>query len=179
MGSIDKISQVDFMDLLDCVRPVGVDANTVHVGHDQQRRVLQCDGVLLKLGKGAVEVFLLALVFPREAAVLPDVRPAIAARCLGRTLLEGEPFPFRVGSHRVIDAEETAQIVEVGLRRTAFFQFNCTPLVDENLRGHRVTTYKHYGANKHGLTLWVNAQIVFATLGRNAKAPSDAPRAFD
>jgi hypothetical protein len=74
---------------------------------------------LLKLGKGAVKVLLLALVFPSEAAVLPDVGPAFAACGLRRALLKGEPFSLGVGLDRVIDAEELTEVVEVGLGRAA------------------------------------------------------------
>ncbi len=42
-----RSSSVIVMYLLDCVRPVGVNADAVHVGHDQERRVLQRDGKLL------------------------------------------------------------------------------------------------------------------------------------
>nr|WP_240790283.1 hypothetical protein [Rhodobacter sp. SY28-1] len=80
LGPVKQVFQGDLVHLLDGVGPVGVDADAVHVGHNQQRRVFQRDSVLLKLGEGGVQVLALALVFPGEAVLAPDIGPAFATR---------------------------------------------------------------------------------------------------
>lgn len=102
--------------------------NPVHVGHDQKRRVFQGDAVLKKLTVGLVQVGVAALVLPTEASATPSVSPAIATARLVRALLEREPFACRVRSDRIDNPEQRAQIVEVALRRTAFFELDVSPL---------------------------------------------------
>ncbi|MCE2739583.1 MAG: hypothetical protein LW703_14765 [Rhodobacter sp.] len=108
-----QVVQPDGVNFLDCVRPVGADKDTVHVRHDQQRRVLQRVLVFQKLVIGGVQVFALALVLPGEAFVPPDIGPALTAAGDRRAFLKGEPFAFRIGGNRVIDPKKAAEIIEV------------------------------------------------------------------
>jgi hypothetical protein len=103
------------MHLLHRVGEVGVDADAVHVGHDQQRRVFERDAILQELRKGFVEVLSRPLIFPGEMALAPDIGPTIAATRLVGPFLEREPFPFGVGGHRIEHAQQGAQIVEMTL----------------------------------------------------------------
>lgn len=80
---VDQILEAEFVNLLHRVDPVGVDADAVDVGHDQQRWILQCDRVLQELREG--------LVFPSEAALAQDIGPAFTAGSLGRALFERTP----------------------------------------------------------------------------------------
>jgi hypothetical protein len=108
-----------------------MDPEAVHVGDNQQRRVIQRNCILLELGESLVEILALALVFPGEAALAPDINPALAARGLGRTFLEGEPFALGVGADRVFLAQQRAEVVEMGLRCGAFLQLGGPSLFDE------------------------------------------------
>ena len=118
---------------------VGEGADAVGVRHDQERRVLQRDGVLQGLGEGAVEVLLAALVFPGEAALAPHIGPALAARGLGGAFLEGEPVAFGVGGDGIILAQQAAAVDEMRLRGAALFRLDMAPLGDELLRRHALT----------------------------------------
>ena len=126
-----QIVKREFVDLLDGVGPVGVDPEAVHVRDYQQRRVFQRQRVLLELGERLVQVLALALVFPGEAALAPDIGPALAAGGLGGALLEGEPLALGVGGDRVILAQQRAQVVEMGLRGGALLDFGGSPFLDE------------------------------------------------
>ena len=81
--------------LLNRVGPVGVDAEALGVGDDQQRRIFQRDRIELELLIGAVEVGAVLLVFPAEMPALPDVGEAAGAVDLRDALLEG--IAVRVG----------------------------------------------------------------------------------
>ncbi len=98
------------------VRPVGVDADAVHVGHDQQRRIVPRDGILLTLGEGLVENPGLALVFPGKTVLAPDGRPAVAPGGLGRTLLMGEPRALRIGGDRIGQVQQAAKVEYVSVQ---------------------------------------------------------------
>ena len=87
---------------------IGVDADNVHVAHDQQRRVFKVGAVFEKLVIGGVEVFLFAFVFPAEEIFFPDIRPAIAAAVFGRAFFKGEPLALRIGVLRLGVADEFA-----------------------------------------------------------------------
>lgn len=39
-GAVEQVLEQDVVDLLYCVGDVGVDADAIHVGYDQQRRIL-------------------------------------------------------------------------------------------------------------------------------------------
>lgn len=69
---------------------VGVDADDVHVAHDQQRRVVEVGAVFEQLVISGVEVFVPAFVFPAKEVLFPNVGPAVAAAVFGRAFLEGE-----------------------------------------------------------------------------------------
>ncbi|MBB3989585.1 hypothetical protein GGR19_000990 [Croceicoccus naphthovorans] len=135
-GAIEQIIQREFVDLLHRVRPVGVDAEAVHVTDDQQRRIVERDGILLQLGECAVEVLLLALVFPGEAFLAPDICPALAPAGFGSALFKGEPFALGVGGDRVFDVEQAANVVKVRLGSRTLFQVNGAPFLDKFCRGH-------------------------------------------
>lgn len=119
------------MDLRDGVGPVGVDEDAVHIGDDQERRVLQRYGVLLDLGQGAVDVLGLAFVFPGEAVLAADIGPTLAASGLGGAFFEGEGVAFGVFGDRVLDAEKLAEVDEMGLGGGALLQLDRPPSGDE------------------------------------------------
>ena len=81
----------------DAVRPVGANPEPHHVGHDQQRRVLQRQRVLPELVERRVEVGAPPLVLPGEVVALPDVGPAVAAGVPARSSLEAVRLTRRVG----------------------------------------------------------------------------------
>jgi len=68
---------------------VGMNLEPVHVGDDEQGRVVERLPVAQELVVGGFQVLVLALVLPGEVALLPDVGPALAAAVFGRPLLEG------------------------------------------------------------------------------------------
>ncbi len=71
------------------VGPVCAHHESVEVAHDEQGRIFECEGILLKLGKGCIEVLALALVFPSKMAAFLDVSPTLASATFGGTSLEG------------------------------------------------------------------------------------------
>ena len=113
---VAQVVERDGVGLLDGVGPVGADDDAVHVGHDQERRVLERDGVVEELTVGGVEVCVLSLLFPAEAALAPDVGPAFAAGGLGGAFFEGESVAFGVCGDGGVEADERAEVVEVRLR---------------------------------------------------------------
>ena len=135
-GAVEQVVEGEGVGLLHRVGEVGVDHDAVDVTGDEQRRVLEGCGVYQELGVGGVEVLVLALVFPAEAALAPDVGPALAAGGLGRALLEGEPGALRVGGDGVVEAEQAAEVVEVGLGGRAFLELDRAPFGDELGGGH-------------------------------------------
>lgn len=134
--TVEQVVQREFAHLLHRVGPVGVDAEPVHVADDQQRRVIQRDGILLELGEGAVEVLLLALVFPGKAMPAPDIGPAFAPAGFRCALFEGEPFALGVGAGGLFNVEQFAQVEEVFLRCGTFLEFDMAPFGDELGGGH-------------------------------------------
>ena len=135
-GTIEQIIQREFVDLLHRIGPVGVDAEPVHVADDQQRGIVQRDGILLKLREGAVEVLLLALILPGEAFLAPDIGPAFTASGLRRTLLKGKPFSLGIGADRIFNVEQAADVIEVRLGGSALFQLGSSPFLDKLSRCH-------------------------------------------
>ena len=97
-GGVGQIFEGELVPYADAVGPVGVDAETRHVGDDQQGRVLERQRVLAQLVEGGVEVFVLALVLPGKRAVpLPDIaRPAAAAGVLAGAAFEAVALPARI-----------------------------------------------------------------------------------
>src|SRR5207245_991776 len=116
--------------------PVCMDLEAIHVADNQERRVFQRDGIALQLREGGIQVFALALVFPTEAAALPDVGPALSAGRFRRALLEGVPFALRVGIARRALTQNGAQVVEMRLRGRALGQLRGLPFVNERFGGH-------------------------------------------
>ena len=126
----------DVVDLGYAGGEVGVDHEAVHVAYDEQRRVLEGLGVLEELGVGGVEVLVLALVFPAEEALLPDVGPAVGAVGLGGAAFEGEPLALGVGLRRLGMLDQFAQVAEVLLRAGALRELRLPPLAHEFRRVH-------------------------------------------
>ena len=116
---IGQIVELELVGPADAVRPVGADPEPHHVGHDQQRRVLQRQRVLPELVERRVEVGAPPLVFPGEVVALPDVGPAVAAGVPARSSLEAVRLTRRVGVGWRQFAQQTAQVDEVLLRRRA------------------------------------------------------------
>jgi hypothetical protein len=136
LARIQQVVQRKGMGGADEAGPVGVDADMVHVRHDQQRRIAQRPLVLLQLREGGGQILALALVFPSEAVFTPDVGPALAPGGFGRALFEGEEFTLGVFGDRVLKAQQRAEVVEMGLGGRAFLQFDRAPFTDKFLWRH-------------------------------------------
>ena len=120
----------------DAVRPVGADAEPLHIGDDQQRRVLQGQGVLPELIERRVEVGALALVLPGEVMALPDVGPASTAGVLANPALEAVRRADRVVGGRLGLIQQLAEVEEVLVRCRPLRQRGGPPLGDELVRRH-------------------------------------------
>ena len=118
------------------VGPVGCNAETSHIRHDQQWWVFQRQRILSQLAERLVEVGVFALVLPGEVTSFPHVRPAVFAGVLSRAALEAIPLARGVVFRRRGLAEQTAKVEEVLLGRRALFQLGSLPLGDELVRGH-------------------------------------------
>jgi hypothetical protein len=134
----EEVGQGNVVDLGDGVGEVGVNLDPVGVGDDEKRGRAEGLGIAEKLGKGGFQVLALALVFPAEAILAPDIGPAFTAGSFGDATLEGEPFAFGVGGDGRGDVEEVAEVVEMGLGGGAFLELHLPPFVDEILGGHGV-----------------------------------------
>ena len=97
--------------LSDRVGEIRVDADFLHVRHDQERRVAERVGVLLELRVGLDEIAAVALVFPDEAAVPPDIGEPLRVADLARRFLE-----FIIGTAGFIDTQQIAKFEEMMLR---------------------------------------------------------------
>jgi hypothetical protein len=62
LSGVLQLLKLDCVNLGNCVRPVRMDDDPVYVRDDQKRRVLQGNGILLKLCIGGGEVLALALI---------------------------------------------------------------------------------------------------------------------
>jgi hypothetical protein len=111
-----------------------VDANLLHVRHDEERWIAECIGVLLQLRVGFDQIAVRALVFPDEAAILPDIGEALAVADFAGRFLEIE-----IRGARLIDAEQVAQIEKMLLGGGALAAGVAAPLLDELLRRHLPT----------------------------------------
>ena len=130
--------------LLNRVGPVGIDAETLGVGDDEQRRIFQRHRIELQLLIGAVEVGAVLLVFPAEVSALPDIGKAPGAIELGDAFLEA--VTVRIGCFvRRRLAQHTAQIDEMLLRRLPLGTVGAGPLVDEFGRRHRGRVSRRFG----------------------------------
>ena len=119
---------------------MGMNLNRLHVGNDQQRRVIQRQRVLLQLAKSGIQVFMLALVLPGKAILFPHIGPAIAAAGFLCALLESEPFAMRISHRRLSDAQQITELIEVRMCAAAFFQRTFPPSGDKLFRRHRLWT---------------------------------------
>ena len=119
------------------VGPARLDAENVGVAGDMDGRIFKAGRVAAELLHGLVEIALLLLVLPGEAAFLPDVGPAFAAADFRRALLEREMIaPWIVfGGRRMI--EEATQVDEMFVRRRSFGERDRLPFANEVLRRHR------------------------------------------
>lgn len=132
----EEVDDLDDHLLLHRAGEVRVDANLLHIRHDQQRRIVQRVGVFLDLGVGFDEVLVVALVFPGEAVLAPDVGIALRAVRLLHRLLEGVGSAFLVFVGGSGDFEQGAEVVEMRLRRLLFLQLAVAPFRDEVFRRH-------------------------------------------
>ena len=135
---VGEVVKAELIGLADAVRPVGADAEPQHVGDDQQRRILQRQGVLPELPECSVQVGAVALVLPGEVVALPDVGPAVAAGVLAGATLEAVGVAGRVGLGRGRLAEQAAQVDEVLLGGGALLEFGGPPLFDEPVGRHAI-----------------------------------------
>ena len=112
-----QIIEREFMNLLDRIGPVRMNAKPLHVANDQERRIFKGNGILLQLHISGLQVLMLALILPAEIPTLPDIRPAVAPSKLGRAALEAIPFPLGVGIRRSALFQQPAQVDEMLLGR--------------------------------------------------------------
>ena len=115
----------------DRVGPVGPDDELIEVADDQQRRVFQCQSILLQLPECRFEILALALVFPAEVTALPHVGPTVAAARLRGAALEAVEITSRIGLCRRRFPEQPAQIEKMLLRSRPLLQLNRAPFSDE------------------------------------------------
>jgi hypothetical protein len=111
-----EVAEPDHVLLRNRVGEIRVHTNFLHVGHDQQRRIVESVGVLLQLGIGLDQVAAAAFVFPGEAVPLPHVGKAGRVADLPGRLLEGVFGAVRVDVARLIDPEQAAQVEKMLLR---------------------------------------------------------------
>jgi hypothetical protein len=129
----EQIVELDREHLLHRVGEVGMDRDLLHVGHDEQGRVLQALAVLQQLLVGFGEVGVFALVLPGEKAALPDIGPALAAALLVGAGLEGVARAARVVLHGGGVADQAAQVDKMLLVTATFLDGSLPPLLDECL----------------------------------------------
>lgn len=122
------------MGLRDGIGPVGMDLDPLHVADDEVRQVLQVQRIGLHLPQRGLQILVLALVFPGEAALAPDIGPAVAAARLLRAQAIG--LAERIGFGRRLLADQVAKVDEVLLRRLPLAQRRVAPLPDEIRRLH-------------------------------------------
>ena len=106
---------------------MGVDLGDVAVADDEQRRVVERQGVGHQLLEGGAEIAAGALVLPAEVAALPDIGPAMPGAGARGAALEA----VVVGIVGRLDAEHGAQVEEKWLRAGAFGERVVTPSGDE------------------------------------------------
>ena len=129
---LGQLLDADFARLVRVTGEGGVDDDALAVADDEQRRVVELQRVVGELLEGGGEVAAGFLVFPAEVAALPDVGPAVTAgRFFGAAL---EAVIFRVT--RLGDAEQVAEVVEMGLRPGPLSERVVLPEGDELFRGH-------------------------------------------
>jgi hypothetical protein len=115
---------------------VGVDLDALHVGDDEEGRVLQRLPVEEELVVGLAEVGPRLLVLPAEEALFPHVGPALTGVVLVRPLLEGEALCGLVHFGGGGVAHEGAEVHEVLLVGRALREPGALPLSHERQRVH-------------------------------------------
>ena len=129
---VDQFFDANFARLVRVAGEGGVDDDAFPVGDDEQRRIIELQGVVGKLMQCGGEVAPRLFVFPAETAPFPDICPAVAA-----TGFFGPVFKaVVVRIARLVHAEQFAQIVKVRLRPAAFGEFVVFPEVDEFFGRH-------------------------------------------
>ena len=99
---------------------IGVDDDAVQVADDEDGRTGEGVSVEEELIVGVVQILVLALVFPAEEILFPDIGKAVAAAVLFRALFKAEGFPRWIGLGGRGVAEHAAQVEEMLLRGGAF-----------------------------------------------------------
>ncbi len=129
---LDQVVDADFARFVGVAGEGGVDDDALAVAHDEERRVVELQGVVGELLEGGVEVAAGFLVLPAEVAALPDIGPAVAAIGLLGAALEA----VVVGVARFGNAKQVAEVVEMGLGAGAFGERVVLPGGDELFGGH-------------------------------------------
>jgi hypothetical protein len=93
----EQIVKSEAVDVRSCPGEVGMHLEAVLVAYHQQGRILQVFPVVRQLEVRGLQVFVFALVLPREETSLPHVGIALAAFELGDVLLKGEIVPRLIG----------------------------------------------------------------------------------
>ena len=117
---------------------IGVDDDSVQVADDEYRRAGERVAVQEKLVIGVVQILVLALVFPAEEILFPDIGEAIAAAVFFRALFKAKGFARGIGLGGRGMPEHPAQVEEMLLRGGAFLELDFSPLGDE-FRGVQIT----------------------------------------
>src|ERR1035437_7037808 len=106
------------------------------VADHQQRRILQVLLVIGKLFVSCLQVFVLALVLPREMAALPNVRKPFASPEFGNVLLKGESVAGLIGGGGMRLAQHFAEIDEMRLRGGPLGKLAGLPAFDKRSGEH-------------------------------------------
>ena len=95
---------------------IGVDYDAVQVADDEDGRTSEGVAVEEELIVGVVQILVLALVFPAEEILFPDIGEAIAATVLLRAPFKAEGFPRGVSLGGRGMTKHPAQVEEMLLR---------------------------------------------------------------
>ena len=135
-AGVSEVLEHELVPLAHAVVAVRCDPEPDHVRDDEERGVLEREGVLAQLVERGVEVRVLSLVFPGEAVALPHVGPPVSAGVLAGAALEAVVLADGVGFSRSPLAEQPTQVDEVFLGGRAFLQCRGSPLRDEFAGAH-------------------------------------------
>ena len=108
----DKFVDADLARFVGVAGEGGVDDDALAVTDDEQRRVVELQGVVGELLQRSVEVAARLLVFPAEVVALPDVGPALFCVRSATALLCATLEAVVVRVARLVDAEQLAEVVE-------------------------------------------------------------------
>ena len=131
-----EVVERDRVDHLNCICEVRADHDPVHVGDDQQRRILQIVDIVLQLRIGRNEVFVLPFILPAKTSLLPHVGKSIPAAGLCGSVVEAVRIPLAVDLSGRRLSQQAAEIDKVLLRSLALPKLRGAPFVDEFLWGH-------------------------------------------